>query len=957
MQLNSSSYIQDLNNLPKQNFTINNHPGFIDHLHRIGNLALVGQFREGDDIEAIKSVAMARFRKSIDEVVIEKGEVLKKYYQLKDFHLSMQQLLFSEIEKKIEQYLVNNPNDEIFIKKSKKFQKFCAFAIFENLNSNTDGKKIIFKIEKYLNYTKNQLRAFEPRSPEVVTDNQTWEIFEYILNKDLRLLQVPVSLLAGLESCDKDGVFNLMTSARPVFESYNFLIERLRKNLPWVLDFCEEKLVPYLSSTNLATKELAENLLVKLKIYRESFLPDISKAYFKNLNYNIQDAERLLKKLYNSQCNLFNSENFIPQSLREHSKLDALWKSCSFDCTFTYHAPIEEIHLELPLNKLKSLKNITVDFDGLDEKIAELEELIAFRRDFHHCQEIMAIYCKYTFAEACILFKELTDWSKLNQKKLLRKEKLNLKLYNSKKVVEHQVDIRKVEDLIRLIEGPKKKLKKSGRVEPSNSGKGQPLKSRSIRPDTKVMKQKTKEGKSQQNKVLENSQKGNVAKIKKTRPVEVEEKEIDVGLKNKAKSQLSLKVLQFWVTRINSASHKEERDIARQAYMYLEDTMAALEALRLSQGKQTKFYSILAIQSSYFYLEQLLQFIILMNKDNEILLSGRPHNLISLLAETSLEDSLSQKSINTINEFFSAYLWIRYPFEQIKRRKLFDIPIPPLLTTIHQIYKETRSIPRQIVGNIRNFGDRISSLTTSLLIASKWNKEFEESINPLEISTFNSLNSIDVNKYEDVIDECKELLVQVPIFLKPKLKQTICHLELLTQCLVELNHENISSEIFSLLVRTFIFWENAIFEELLQVAYELKTGILNSTHQLPELYATTMTNYDKKEEHIQFLSDKMENVHNVTRYPFSTIKGSTFARQLILGAEKLREYSDVCRINDFKKERKKRSVTKLNYQKVKKSLLDPQKIASELIENSDAIVELIKTKIFPEIHSLMENGS
>lgn len=959
MQLNSS-YIQSLNNLPEQDFRIEKHPGFKDHLQRIGNLALIGQVVGSEcDIEAIKSVAMARFRKNIDEVALEKGEVLKKYCRLKDFHLSMQQLLFSEIEKKVEQYLINNPNDEIFIKKLKKFQKFCAFAIFENLNSNTDEKKIIVKIEKYLNYTKNQLRAVEPISAitGLVTDNQTWEIFEYILNKDLRLLQVPVSLLAGLETCDRLGVFNLRTSAKPVLESYNFLIGRLQKNLPWILDYCEGKLASYLSSSNLATKELTENLLAKLKSYRESFLPMMSKAYLNNLNYTIEDKERVLKKLHDIQSALFAPATFIPKSPREYSELDGLWRECSFMNTFTYHKAILKIDLEVHLDKLESIKKEVEDQKGVDEKIAELEELIAFRKDFNHCQEIMAIYCKYIFADACILFRELTRWSKINQQKLFSKENPRLKLDSNKDSVP-KGDTRNVDDLVKLIEGTNNKLRKKGKKQPSKTGKNQSTNRKKSR-SKKLKKQSGKVSKSQEPKILESTPVVSLIQEKSTqeKPTSsLQSKEIDLGSANLPESRPSLKVLQFWKTMVNTARNNEEKDIARQAYMYFEDTLAALQKLKLSKEKQTKFYSILAIQSAYFYLEQLLQFIILSSREKEIPLRNRPHNLISLLSETSLQGILSLKSIKTFDEFFSAYLWVRYPFEQIKRRKVYDIPVPPLLTTIHRIYKETQSVSREIIGKLQNLGDRMSSLTTTLPVASRWNKEFEESLKPLEVSFLNSSFNVDVNKYEEVVEECKELLDQVPIFLKPKLKQAICHLELLSQCLIELNHKNINSEIFSLLVRTVIFWENSVFEELLQIAYEIKTGILNSTHQLPDLYARTMANYDKKEEHIQFLSEKMENVHNVSRYPFSTISGSTFARGLILGAEKLREFTDFFGIDDFKKQRRKVRVTNLNYQKVKKTLLDPQKIASELIGNSDTIIELIKTRIFPEIHSLLDNG-
>lgn len=415
----------------------------------------------------------------------------------------------------------------------------------------------------------------------------------------------------------------------------------------------------------------------------------------------------------------------------------------------------------------------------------------------------------------------------------------------------------------------------------------------------------------------------------------------------KAKAQaLPVQLSQILAEEAASTLDPQLKPLLRQAHMHLEDMNIAIEGYHQAKTDASKlFYLMTLVQSSYFNAEQLLHYHRACDPglSGDVVASG--HNLLRLLQGTKLA-SLSSHEVPS--QLFLANYWTRSPEDQLRKREAWDIP--SYLFAIKQIYdaknlsdpklKSTVNKVKSVYANTFDFCHRLPLVKEMI-------KNFaDKEIKPVVPQSFHPGIKIEAGLLEETALKCTEVFQFVSTIWHLKLSQALSHLKLIKGILEELNKDQISSNKFSLLVRSLLFWEDTLIEELLQALYGKKTGIDTYSHELGSLYQNIFCEdpTEKNYKDLEFLQKNMANLHNICRYSFAH-QGSEFSHMIILQAELLREHPELGIEAPFELSQNR---TQLNYLDVSKRKIAPGEIAKKLNAVHHKIFKIISKRIFPK---------
>ena len=391
----------------------------------------------------------------------------------------------------------------------------------------------------------------------------------------------------------------------------------------------------------------------------------------------------------------------------------------------------------------------------------------------------------------------------------------------------------------------------------------------------------------------------------------------------------------------------------RQAHMYLIDLVTADKRLSDSNLSDNvkRFYIMAFLQSAYYCLEALLHHEKGKDEPSAYTIKGNGHNLTKLFNQIHIK--VENESI--ISNLFLANYWVRAPLQQSQVWERFgNIAI---LNKIKKIY-ETKNL-----GSLNNTTHKIKSYLPQI-------NELIESLPSLKETATKSFSATPVpqsfildHNFSQIVNSCQtlsrtfeSLLTKLPIVLHPQFSQALGHLQLIEGIFTELQEKSISPELFSLLVRHLIFWENALLEDFLKVLYHLKTGVAGNGHNLTQLFkginwATT----PKVPVDTLFLNNDFANIHNISRYPFTTLKTNASLYPLIIKSELLREHPELGEEQPFELAKKKNEgeKTPLNYIELHTEGLTPQLITQHLKETTHKIFNLINELMLPELRTTL----
>lgn len=875
---------------------------------------------------------------------------IKKHVDPIDFHFCGREMLIKFLTNKVEKYQINNPGNKEFLDKWNKFKISLA------VKYNNKASGLSSKTKEYLIYLRDELTKIgsEGSEEELNKENKLWEIFA-LLFADSTQLDFLVSLHAQINLLENDSsstenmegfYMKLHTHTQYLLDSNHQFVNRLLKDLPWVLDVCEKKLEPYIHLDQHETMNCAKKLYDEIGAMKKKWPPLIQQLYVKDLS----DLSDKKSEISNELITLFNSWTPTKAYFDSNSFFSALTKHENIFITcfeddkkkiktkfnedkvgnVSFGSSLIYDYLKIHFGEIKKLKTKeeNVQTNSLKERLSTPENIkwvkdsLGFHKELKQCASLLFIYFQ----------SPILDLIEVNQNLQLFCQK-NTNLINKIFKKNLPEESRSLEECLELINGTNNTLQTTQTSTPNKTS----AIAQRAKKKHRIAHQRFKKEITLRDNVFQNS----LIPYTSTSSTDVEIKlETPISLYQQLSSHLS--------NLVQKSIDSDLKNACRQALMYLEDYQLALTFFTKAKNHVSQlFYLTTVIQSAYFYAEQMLNYAALVN-GVPIADLGNRHNLLDLARTANLSEKKDLEAL------FLANYWTRAPQEQFQNRK--ESNKPPLLHFIKTIY-EVKDLAN---SNLHTTIEKIKESCLKTIEYSKtlpFCKKLEEKvlINARQIEThsphlFQSSIKIDLNTCQEIARRCHALIPRISPLWDAKLNQIIGHLKLLEGLLQELSQENIDSSHLSLLVRNFFYWENTILEEFLQLSYGIQSGINTHSHDIADLYRkalvpSKLTPSAKKD--LKFLSEELPNLHNISRYPFNTKKEeNNFTHNTILQAELLREdYTLGLSVDPFILVGNK---TGLNYREVSLNNIAPQKIISNLNETHKKIFNIIR-KILPTI--------
>lgn len=855
-----------------------------------------------DEIDtSIEEMAKENFLEHVKSVSECCGKTLRDHCKLSEFHSSMGHLFMANLEDRVIQFLANHPHDEELKAYWRDFRICYARYL------STDSETFVEISKRCLNNLHEklvQMVQFDPLISKnfLERENALKNVFEVILNTNVHLLGAPVAVLAEISTLDKEGSFEIATFLDPLIHSHNDLLKSLSHNIPWVVDHCTSLLASYSSSPCIPIKETADAMMDKLKFLKEKILPTLIKMAIKypktNKNFEVLKG---ISCFFNESL-LFVKEDSIltePKNFNPETK-DQIFRSnlsSSFDPTSLDEMDLEKVKFNIQKDAYISLREKTKLNNGwLDQTIEDLNQVIKFKEEQQECIRLMDAFITQLFTDFFVSAEVVDRAIHSSKSKVLLRDYSAAK--NRTKHHPKKEDTRDIIKLTKAIEGPSK--------------------------------DKTKRSRKRKN---ERNQKQTLDAPEKATPQKLDAPEkapITSSSSQIFRSSVSHQPSQFISSQFTrnltvQSQNPFERNAARHANMYFEDLIVASHGLNSSTHESAKrFYLIMILQSTFFYLEQLLTYERLKLTDHKSN-AFRGHNLKYLLEEIGCSAIKNELP----NELFLANYWTKSPYEQIEKRSAWNMPA--VLKKIQAIYEGKCS--KNVIRKIKNYRERVKLFTLQLPSFSE-HAALDIAATPVESKTFPQTIKFEIEKYVKIKEICQSYLPDIPLFLEPTIKQAVCHLDLIKGCLEELNKEEISSDSFCFLIRALIFWENTVLEEILHILSGLKTGIISQSHDILDLARSVHEELNPNIESV--INKHFTNVHNISRYPFTTCEGSKKIRRLILQSEFIRERPELARGFELEK-----NVTQLNYIEIRKKF-DSAQTMSKLRKHSDKVSHMLE---------------
>lgn len=990
------SYLQKHSCFPK---TFNAHIGLnsleptLDVIHRrirrgveLGKIQLDEEINQENFILRSAKKAIGTFQNNVKDVSNSYGEFLRQHCKPIDFHYRLRSLIYSFIEKNVNLYLINNPDNEECNKKWDEFR-----VLYSRLSSTAENPTVLLsEIKVYLNYIREELCKIDhlKSKNQIKIDNQTWQVFEAILLKDINLLEVPVSILAGISACVNSPT--ILTTIPYILASANHSLERTMANLSWVLTYCEERIRPFTYLPQDEMTNYSQALLDKIDHFKKKFVSRLPSLYLKDCSFPVDDSKNHHREYHDYFKSFFFED---PKFRLEGTRIQDTYIYKLVETDKTPFKPnfcpsidklnfLKEIHDEIKIRLDKLSLGESVDDRSFKYKIDaclvnqyncdQLRTAFDFLQMTAEVGHVLAILLLRPLDDFFFFYECLRQCCQTlgsEEKELFKKiQTEGYQFFNKPKSdVQTQVCLPDIDKQVSFInKTTQKKTSTSRKQVEAAKGRSNPTLTKRKGKASRNKKDSKQSQLDRTEKVKESEIKGKTKQrsqhslnreipFKQTHSAQQEtefHEKLEKGelVPSGKQGSSSEKVLAFSEQLPQLLAHAviEAKDPSlkvylRHALMNLEDVSAAKDGYAKAENPSSKlFYLMTMLQGSYFYLEQMLHSQRQHNAKEEIQRIGNGHNL------NLLKNQLGQKSLKEnklLSELSLALYWTRSTYEQLKGRENWDQP--NCLLEIRDIY-EAKDFSvlkiKNVIAKVQNYLTTISDFSHKLPFIDHLKKSFNKWI-LASPQLFHHQVEINPQKCDELAARCQKLFASVAPFLHPKLNQAICHLNIVKGILYELSQEKISSDQFSLLTRGLLFWENTVIEELLQILYGIETGLDIRFHDLAYLYRQAISPESKSFDKDLVFLNELDDLHNLSRYPFEVKSASKNIHDLILQAELLRERPELGLDAPFELQGAQR--TELNY--LMTTPLSPNEIVIKLLSTHQKIFKIVEKRILPKI--------
>ena len=751
--------------------------------------------------------------------------------------------------------------------------------------------------------------------------NQIILVFQKMLDYP-DLFELPISLLLRKSSFKQNATYS--ASLLDTFKTYTNIFNEIATHLPTSIALVEERLKKY-QDISFPKSEFLKGVLELLNRFKNDYLPKFITLQVTDFDKFSKDSEYRLNSFSLLWDRLVNNEGAGRIEIASIEKRNDYFGGDQKICFKNYSNEIEIYE-----KKCKEMSENDPEF--LTNKI-----MLDFYKDFSFCHAILDGFISNNIIPLLMTTSVSTQvflMQKNNHSRSLTKQQLKA----TQTPKPPPTDSRSVEELESYILGAGgQKKSKSKKREESRTQPLRPVqKSKPPSPEKSIesLKNSTQ---------LHGKSKNTSSSTKKTRSY-------GYISENEKIYQESEKLSALLAQLCCETKPAFTKGCLRQAHMYLNDVIMTHKRLANFDlpDNAKRFYIMTFLQSAYYCLEVLLHHE-KGKSDSAYTIKGNGHNLSKLLNQVNIQ--IVNKKI--ISDLFLTNYWTRAHLQQSSIwEKYSNIEI---LGDIKKIY-ETKNLSslHHTFNKIQAYLPQINQLIGSLpSIKEKAAKPFSATPIPQEFKLNQDFSEI-LNLCQALSKTCENLLTRLPISLHPQFSQTLGHLQLIEGIFTELQEKSISPELFSLLVRYLIFWENTLLEDFLKVLYHLKTGFAGNGHSLTQLYkGINWVTKPRVPVDILFLNDDFGNIHNISRYPFTTLKTNASLYPLIIKSELLREHPELGEEQPFELAKKKNEgeKTPLNYIELHTEGLTPQLITQHLKETTHKIFNLINELMLPELRT------
>jgi len=879
------------------------------------------------------------------------------------FSLSGYEFVYLFLKTRLEEYLLDNPEDIEIMERWKEFRLTFGQLVFNRDPARTE------QALSFLEYISQKLALYHAENDQSYSDMAS--IFQEIC-RDPDLFNLSLQLLCNRGTSSNSGLTRKVISSVEVNvsvvdlqQTYYLLLREFKINLPWLIEAIEKKIAPHMVFFRFIPTPYGIFYSPTLEYSQASMLSET-------------DEVSVIEKASNIQLSFGNRYIAAFKALKKlTSMIDGIQRDS-----------IDEILKTR--NNFKKIDNwisalvfgdwpIFGDYQGLINIIIQnpnqfgtnAEKLINALKASNECFLLTRSYLATFWKTICLLHNTFIAWSEhIRKRSLYRSQKNYFEFLKSIPRVIQMAEF--------MTSTPYQKLPISlssvTKVQASSSTLTS-ISSSTTKTDIDALtafiqgtakrsnhKKKTPRSKKNSSKrippnvLLSEHPQSNVAAVSISVPASSSSSSSQPPLSEASvfsPSSIEDRILATLLELIK----RQPSDTAlylKSSLRQVELTFSHLVTFNQKVCKKTpeafnNYHYHMMISRMYYLIEQVLRY---KNIERDPSSGDFSHHVLQRLQDLGIQN---HPKTTIVKKLRTANLWVPYTSNQMTSHQLINmvndcsrkVVIPPILSNLYRISCEVSLQLRHKLKNELNtlYLETLEFVEFLIPVEEKQSLEFELKTCMFQLN--DSFNFVMIRKLQRNLDTSIKLCEQkLTHEATDKLQQARKGLKFLKQTLKELNFHELNLHEFSFYLRDAINLTNHICESVLQTFLAVKHNINNNEHNLDRLVElSTGTNFS---ENIKFFQMNFHGIHTDSRYPFDHGKIRSSLHQLILEAELLRERGE---LEDEFRMVSESSSTHSNFIKLPKTAFTSAKIWGEASEILSTALNFVFDEILPQLES------
>lgn len=793
--------------------------------------------------------------------------------------LNLHHLIYELISNKVDQLMIRVPEKVEISKRFNSFKGDFAEARAES------AEQLTKTILEFINYVEDELKLIGEFDDDSLIDRSTVEnLWRDVISNDFAM-DINLAYLLGTKRFTWESQpIAIDVPILHVKEAYDLCLEKMRRELRWFIDKTEGDLRPFIGMKAHPLFNPSKKLMGSIDVMR-LLLSRVDTLFGENLEELLKKLEMAKKLLCQFRMRFADSEDYakypsfvdLPDMTKYLSIIcdDAIKNNKEQNCTVSLKDyQNKDLLVDGELTTVSFGENVPLD----DWSIEELKKLIEFGKVRERWPEYGDAYINSVITALLLgkIIPTLENWAK------------NKTESEIKKLFEPKLPIKPTPQ----------KQQEPQKQDPLFSNKGKKTKPKSSPPP----KRKPRISEEEKVDLDVPSKESTIPESKKIQ--QQSPSSISKELKIEASQSLSSEDVAIILNLIDMFEAKEISKVSTQAaksfrhfFMYMVDMLIIQN--RLSDIDEALGAS-LKVGSSYHVLEQLLRYL-KFSEDKEITWDSvyTQHNLQGLYLQLASKDS---KIPEIVKQLRLGTYWNHSTFSQAS--KLMDLfpnrKLPTVLTHLLTLAQKPNSdkvqeakielskLGQQTLDVSKTCLPLIFEKSKTMLLRS-WETITLPGLDLKEQISIHTLNSLK----EGIAEMEKRLSVPLSHPIRDRFKQLQKDI-LILSATIEILNKPMPSDELSLFVRTAVYWQNRMMENLLKAITEQKTGVgsNDAQHDLVVLFKDIWKK-DTDSKELKFLESHYPMLNNLSRYPFEPETGKGEIHEAILHAERLRLHPEI----------------------------------------------------------------